>query len=349
MTRAAPSPPGARLAVVLQQLKQRTGLSLAQLANVTTFSKSSWERYLNGKSLPPRSAVMELCNLVGDSADHPLALLEIARTYRTHATPRKGDGAPTRGTPAQQRTGARTDPPPPSETADSASDNGGNETAPDTTASPGPTSRATAPTETAPDDADSTHTHTHTHPRTRTRPTSHRSVTALTALVSACALAIGTLVLVNLPPSHGMEAPPSPATTPATGAFCRHKACQDKDPIAMKCAAEPTTLAEHETATGAWIQIRYSQECGASWARMWGAAMDDRVELRTGGRNGPHHDARVTNRDEADTYVYTLMSVASPGTPLRACFSPATGGAKECVRTPEDQSLGPSATAASTG
>lgn len=107
----------------------------------------------------------------------------------------------------------------------------------------------------------------------------------------------------------------------------------------MRCAAEPMTLAEHETATGAWIQIRYSEECGASWARMWGAAMDDRVELLAGGQGGSRHDARVTSRNEADTYVHTRMSVVSPGTRVQACFSPAAGGTKECVRTHPDQSV----------
>ncbi|MFD6291639.1 helix-turn-helix domain-containing protein [Streptomyces sp. NPDC060205] len=344
MTRAASSAPGARLAVVLRELKQRSGLSLAQLANGTTFSKSSWERYLNGKSLPPRSAVVELCRLVDASADHPLALLDIARTHRTHrthGTAQKGDSAPV---PARQPDGSGTDAPPSAPTAAS-SGTGENETAPDTkgppgtpspgTGPPGTPSPGTGPAGKAPADVD------------RTRPTSHRPVTALTALVSLCAVAIGTFVLLNLPASHGKEAPPSLAPSPATGALCRHNACQDKDPITMKCGAEPTTLAEHETATGAWIQIRYSEECGASWARMWGAVVDDRVELRAGGRGGSHHGARVTSRSEADTYVHTLMNVVNPGTPVQACFSPAAGGAKECVRARPDQAVATPATAGS--
>jgi hypothetical protein len=324
MTRVAPSPAGDRLAVVLRQLKERTGLSLAQLANVTTFSKSSWERYLNGKSLPPRSAVTELCRLAGEPADYPLALLDIARTHRTQVThgtygthgaqgtqstrvtSQPEAGAPARGTPARQSTGARTATPPPAQTAAALCDNGGNETAPDST-----------------------------------RPAGHRSVTVLTALMSVCAVTIGTLVLVNLPSSHRKQAAPSPTPSPATGALCRHDSCRDKDPIAMKCGAEPTTLAEHETATGAWLQIRYSPECGASWARMWGAAVDDRIELRTGGRDGSLHRARVTSRDEADTYVHTLMSVVGPGTTVRACFTPAAGGPRECVRTSPDRTADP--------
>ncbi|PSM44761.1 XRE family transcriptional regulator [Streptomyces dioscori] len=344
MTRAAPSPSGARLAAVLRQLKQRSGLSLAQLANVTTFSKSSWERYLNGKSLPPRSAVIELCRLVGEAADHPLALLDIARTHRTDRTDRadRADGAngtagtpneeasaPTRQTSARQRTGTRTD------TPSSPSTDAPPDTVPTETATAEAATPEAAPPKGVPGDV---------HP-TPARPPSHRPVTVLTALVSVCAVVIGTLVLLNLPPSHGKERSPSPTPPPATGALCRHDACQDKDPITMKCGAEPMTLAERETATGAWIQIRYSEECGASWARMWGAVVDDRVEIRTGGRDGSLHGARVTTRNEADTYVHTLMNVVNPGTSVQACFRPAAGGAKECVRARQDQSIASPATA----
>ncbi|MFJ9104534.1 helix-turn-helix domain-containing protein [Streptomyces sp. NPDC102405] len=294
MTAGAPSPPGARLAAVLQKLRQRTGLSLAQLANETTYSKSSWERYLNGKSLPPRSAVKELCRLADEPADHSLALLDIARTHRTTE-----DTGPTRGTPVRQNTAAtETDTPTP----------GFATVPPDTAADTGEPARSGA------DDM-------------RTSSTGHWRVNIVTALVSTCAVVLGALVLTHLPPTHQEEAPASP--TPS-GALCRHTACQNKDPIATRCAAEPLTLAEHETATGAFIQIRYSQECGTSWARMWGAVVKDRVEMRVGGRHGSLHSAQVTTRKEADTYVHTLMSVIGPGTPVQACFSPAAGGAKEC-------------------
>ncbi|MGW7727046.1 helix-turn-helix domain-containing protein [Streptomyces canus] len=303
MTAGAPSPPGARLAVVLQQLRQRTGLSLAQLANATTYSKSSWERYLNGKSLPPRSAVKELCRLAGEPADHPLALLDIARTDRAEAT------GSTRAMPVRQRTATGTDTPTPGSTT----------VPPDTD-----TDTDTATGETTLSDADDT----------RTSSTGRRHVNVVTALVSTCAVVLGALVLTHLPSTHREEAPPSPAPSGATGVLCRHTACQNKDPIAMRCGAEPLTLAEHETATGAFIQIRYSQECGASWARMWGAAVKDRVEMRVGGRHGSLHSAQVTTRKEADTYVHTLMSVVSPGTPVQACFSPAAGGDKECFKVP---------------
>ncbi|RPF35383.1 XRE family transcriptional regulator [Streptomyces sp. TLI_185] len=70
----------ARLAAALRELRTRTGLSLAALAAKTAFSKSSWERYLNGRTLPPRTAVQELCRLAGEPDGRCLALWEIAES-----------------------------------------------------------------------------------------------------------------------------------------------------------------------------------------------------------------------------------------------------------------------------
>ncbi|MEU7131892.1 helix-turn-helix domain-containing protein [Streptomyces sp. NPDC046261] len=67
-----------RLAAGLRELKDRTGLSLAALGERTPFSKSSWERYLNGKKLPPRQAVEALCALADEPPGRLLALWELA-------------------------------------------------------------------------------------------------------------------------------------------------------------------------------------------------------------------------------------------------------------------------------
>ncbi|MFI9721471.1 helix-turn-helix domain-containing protein [Streptomyces sp. NPDC052396] len=66
------------LAGELRELRERTGLSLAALAGRTPYSKSSWERYLNGKKLPPRHAVDALCSVAGEPAGRLLALWELA-------------------------------------------------------------------------------------------------------------------------------------------------------------------------------------------------------------------------------------------------------------------------------
>ncbi|WP_269856271.1 helix-turn-helix domain-containing protein [Streptomyces sp. RPT161] len=67
-----------RLAAGLRELKERTGLSLAGLAAATPYSKSSWDRYLKGRVLPPRQAVEHLCRLADEPPGRLLALWELA-------------------------------------------------------------------------------------------------------------------------------------------------------------------------------------------------------------------------------------------------------------------------------
>lgn len=67
-----------RLAAALRELRESTGLSLAALAARTPYSKSSWERYLNGKKPVPRQAVEALCAMAGEPPGRLLALWELA-------------------------------------------------------------------------------------------------------------------------------------------------------------------------------------------------------------------------------------------------------------------------------
>jgi transcriptional regulator with XRE-family HTH domain len=89
MTPAGPDvpPEAARLAAGLRELKTACGLSLAALAAKTTYSKSSWERYLNGKALPPRRAVRELCALTSRPAERLLALRDLAGPHEAASPP----------------------------------------------------------------------------------------------------------------------------------------------------------------------------------------------------------------------------------------------------------------------
>ncbi|MDX3690917.1 helix-turn-helix transcriptional regulator [Streptomyces europaeiscabiei] len=53
----------------LRLLKDRTGLSLVALGARTAYSKSSWQRYLNGTQPPPRQAVVALCRVAAEDAE----------------------------------------------------------------------------------------------------------------------------------------------------------------------------------------------------------------------------------------------------------------------------------------
>ncbi|NLU66824.1 helix-turn-helix domain-containing protein [Streptomyces sp. HNM0574] len=76
-----------QLVVHLRRMKDHSGLSLAALAAKTTYSKSSWERYLNAKTLPPRGAVEELARVAGADPTRLLALHEVCEAARESAPP----------------------------------------------------------------------------------------------------------------------------------------------------------------------------------------------------------------------------------------------------------------------
>ncbi|WP_406148264.1 helix-turn-helix domain-containing protein [Streptomyces sp. NBC_01012] len=67
-----------QLAEELRAIRGRSGLSLAALASRTPYSKSSWERYLNGRTPAPRQAVAALCEVTGEPSGRLLALWELA-------------------------------------------------------------------------------------------------------------------------------------------------------------------------------------------------------------------------------------------------------------------------------
>jgi hypothetical protein len=265
-----------QLVASLRELKTRSGLSLAGLAAKTPYSKSSWERYLNGKTLPPREAVEELCRLAGEPVGRCVALWEIAE-------------AETSGRGASEGVTA---PPPP------------------------------LPPPPVPEVAESGH---------------RRGVAVLAVLGSVCALAGGVVVALLLLP-HALSSPAAtlPSSTgPVTGPLCRESTCEGRSPVAMHCGAQPDTLGTYRTATGAYVQLRHSSECGTSWARMWGGRIGDRIEMDVSGRAGPVRRAQVRTSKEANTYIYTVMTVTGPGTVVRSCFRPmsrtgAVPGRSEC-------------------
>lgn len=77
--------PRARQFVVqLRRLKDHSGLGLAALAARTAYSRSSWDRYLNGRALPPPEAVEALARACDTDPARLLAQREVAaEAWRT--------------------------------------------------------------------------------------------------------------------------------------------------------------------------------------------------------------------------------------------------------------------------
>ncbi|MFG7946703.1 helix-turn-helix domain-containing protein, partial [Streptomyces cacaoi] len=62
----------------LRRLVDRSGMSIATVADRTGYSKSSWERYLNGRLLPPRGATQALAEVTGTEVRHLGTMWELA-------------------------------------------------------------------------------------------------------------------------------------------------------------------------------------------------------------------------------------------------------------------------------
>lgn len=265
-----------RLFAALRELRAGAGLSLVALAERTAYSKSSWERYLNGKSLPPRQAVQELCRLANEPDGRLLALWEIAESHWS----------------------GRAAAPAPAPTADE---------------SPRPDPQEASP----PAGTERRHL---------------RRGKLLVVLASAYTVIVGgaaALLFLLLPDSKAQEDEALPASVPFSLApQCHGAACEGRDPMRLICGLGPDTLASHRTATGAHVELRYSKKCGASWARIWGTEIGDRVDVTAG---GPTHGVRIRNKDDAATFIYTEMTEVRPGSTVRACFRPpAADGEREC-------------------
>ncbi|HET9380315.1 MAG TPA: DUF2690 domain-containing protein [Streptomyces sp.] len=62
----------------LRRLVDRSELSIASVADRTGYSKTSWERYLNGRLLAPKGAVVALAEVTGTHPVHLTTLWELA-------------------------------------------------------------------------------------------------------------------------------------------------------------------------------------------------------------------------------------------------------------------------------
>ncbi|MFF7263596.1 helix-turn-helix domain-containing protein [Streptomyces sp. NPDC008159] len=87
----------------MRRLKKQSGLSFAKLAARTHYSRSSWERFLNGKKPVPREAVEQFASVMGDWAGALLLMEGSEEAGRaTHAGQATYAGQATHAGPAGQ-------------------------------------------------------------------------------------------------------------------------------------------------------------------------------------------------------------------------------------------------------
>ncbi|MFG2398681.1 helix-turn-helix domain-containing protein [Streptomyces lydicus] len=339
----------------LRRLVDRSGLSVSALADRTGFSKTSWERYLNGRLLPPRRAVLALAEATGTHAGHLTTLWELAERAWSRAemrqdvtmeairvaqaraalgefeTPSGQAGTSARGVEvaAQRETAAAP------WAASVPLQRGAREPAPgDFPGREGEVTRAApaaAPAaEPGADGADGADDGDRADRRARGR----RAVAWAAGVAGALLVAVAAVLLLHPDAAEGSRTAAAPPAPPASsgarpvlpaGVRCSGADCAGKDPEAMGCGGTRATSASRGTAGGALIEVRYSTVCRAAWARISGAAPGDRATVSADGR-------RVTARVRRDGAAYTAM-VQVTGDPAKvsACGTTAAG-ANVCAR-----------------
>ncbi|MFJ4706948.1 helix-turn-helix domain-containing protein [Streptomyces anulatus] len=282
----------------LRLLRRRNGMTLATLANRTSYSKSSWGRYLSGKALPPRQAVREFAQAVAVKPDRLLLLLEIAERGQAQPDGKAPEGAAAEVPPTSAQ-GAGAEPEPEVEA---------------------PTAVPPAPPVESPEARPPEHSTTAPAPALAASPRRPRRWGLIVGAATGVGMAAGLLagMLVGAPESRGEP------TSRGTSAKCTGFECRNKDAQGMECHIGVWTAAA-EKVDGIHLELRYSPRCGAAWARITEGRIGDTARVE--GQNN-HSAARAITYDR-DTY--SPMVEAPYPAAVRACVVIKDGGKEVCT------------------
>ncbi|MFE6776072.1 DUF2690 domain-containing protein [Streptomyces sp. NPDC057702] len=121
-----------------------------------------------------------------------------------------------------------------------------------------------------------------------------------------------------------------PVATPSVdlpeGVRCTGAACGGKDPEAMGCGGEHARTAADAVVGGVYVEVRYSEVCGAAWARIARAGVGDEVRVRgdaKGAQGGQERDAKADAAGDGYTAMVPVRSAAQ----ATACVTRTTGEA----------------------
>ncbi|WP_190034343.1 helix-turn-helix domain-containing protein [Streptomyces fructofermentans] len=289
----------------LKEAKDATGLSFAALAASTAYSKSSWERYLNGKAFPPRGAVEALARLGGTDPAGLLALWRLAdgawsgRDARRPADPpRVTKAEPEAETEAKAAPGPEPRPGTQTPAVAGPKPGAGHEDASD-----GQPARGSADHECA-------------GPGLQAAPArgpGRRAVAvAVVATVAVMAAVFGVATWVRAAADGGAE-PPAGTRSPVP---CRGKTCTDHDSEQGETACW-TDAATHavRTVRGRTVELRHSPVCAAVWGRIRDPLPADRVWVETSDGRRQSRQVSVPGRS-----LYTLMIGVERPADARTCF-----------------------------
>ncbi|MFJ8310123.1 MULTISPECIES: DUF2690 domain-containing protein [unclassified Streptomyces] len=307
--------PAVELAVELRSLKQGSGLSFARLSQHTHYAKSSWERWVNGKQFPPRTAVESIAALCDSDPAPLLELWERANEERAAANDEPGsteaavpDTANAADAPAEAGaidTGRAPDGADKDESdahgaeADDASA-GANAGEADASADAGDPGRAH---------------------RARRRRIVWGAVLASLVVVAAATIAFASGLF-----GHAKAAAqPQPSLIAGPPVGCTGTQCEDKDPKKMNCGADAVTVRTGSIPKDLVIELRYSRACAAAWGRISFAEVGATVVVNNS------DGAASANVVHYDRDVYTPLIAAPKDGSVWVCAALPKGGAENCT------------------
>ncbi|MGW7363085.1 XRE family transcriptional regulator [Streptomyces sp. NPDC054841] len=309
----------------LRRLVDRSGLSIAAVADRTGYSKTSWERYLNGRLLAPKRAIVALAEVTGTNPLHLTTMWELAERAWSRAEMRHdmtmeairisqaraalGEFGPT-GQPGASRTAA---PPAGPEHEQYVPVQGGGRSVP-----PPRTGGPAAPA--SPDQG-----------RGRRKMTMFLAGVVGALLVIAAAVLLTDLGGGGDGDGGGKNVAATPTAAPTTsdpqlpaGVKCSGADCTGQDPESMGCGGQFATTASRVKVGTALVEVRYSKTCAAAWARITQATPGDKVSIAAG-------DATQSGLVNADKDAYTFMVAVTDEAEAKACAT-LTTGTKGCTK-----------------
>ncbi|WP_328942991.1 XRE family transcriptional regulator [Streptomyces sp. NBC_00250] len=343
----------------LRRLIDRSGLGVTAVAERTGHERSAWDTYLNGRQPAPRSAVVALAEVTGsDPAGLATDWERAERAWARSAALVEGWGGG-RGEPG-------TEPGPEPEDGDgrgrgigAAGDVGAAGAAGDAVGARGDSTmqirrvdppRPTVPSAPAaaavPPPRNPGSDSASAAPPARTPDSPRRKALLYAAGVLGALLVVtAALLLVDLGGSDGEDdrvaAPPATTTAPPAtqrtslppGVNCAGADCTGQDPEAMGCGGALATTVALARVGAAQVEVRYSETCGAAWARLTQGSPGDTVTIRVGDDARRATVAPGTDTAAVETDAYTPMVAVGSGTAARACGLLADGS-EGCTANP---------------
>ncbi|MFI2351402.1 DUF2690 domain-containing protein [Streptomyces sp. NPDC019443] len=322
----------------LRRLVDRSRLSISAVADRTGYSKTSWERYLNGRLLAPKGAIVALAEVTGTNTGHLTTMWELAerawsRSEMRHdmtmeasrisqARAALGEFGPAQAVaPAGRPGGLPAAPAEPSGRDFGGRDPGGGEQPQrpspymPTRSGPGLPVPPTAPL-----GADPSPDHQGGGKR--------KVIMFFAGLVGALLVIAAAMLLTDFggDSTDGRPAAKPPPAAPTTsspqlpeGVKCSGKACTGQDPEAMGCGGEFAKTVSSATVGKTFVEVRYSKTCQAAWARITQAAPGDALQISVAGKGA---QKELVN---ADNDAYTPMTAVAVPAEAKACATLKTG------------------------